>query len=191
MARTPSTMLELGTAAPAFSLPNPVNGETVSLSEFAGQPLLVMFVCNHCPFVIHILEGLLAFSAQYQPKGLKIVAISANDVEARPDDGPDKMAELAKEKGFDFPYLFDESQAVAKAYEAACTPDFFLFDAQHRLAYRGQFDGSRPGNDVAVSGEDMRAAADAVLAGEAPSADQKASLGCNIKWRVGNEPDYF
>lgn len=191
MARTPSTMLELGTPAPAFLLPDPLAFNDVALSDFHGKPLLVMFICNHCPFVIHILDELVVFAHEYQEKGLSVVAINSNDVATYPRDSPAKMSELAAQKQFGFPYLYDAEQGIAKAYEAACTPDFFLFDANHRLAYRGQFDDARPQSDVPVTGADLRAAADAVLAGEKPSEDQKASLGCNIKWKVGNEPEYF
>lgn len=191
MARTPSTMLALGTPAPAFSLPEPLTARTVKLDDFSGKPLLVVFSCNHCPFVKHILQGLVQFAREYQAKGLAMVMISANDVANYPEDSPEKMAELARQAGFTFPYLYDESQEVAKAYQAACTPDFFLFDADHRLAYRGQFDDARPGNDVPVTGHDLRAACDAVLSGKAPSAEQKPSLGCNIKWKPGNEPAYY
>ena len=190
MVKTASTMLELGTPAPEFSLPN-IDGNTVSLSDFAGKPLLVMFMCNHCPFVIHLREQLAAFTTEYLDKGLAIVGISSNDVEKYPQDGPDKMVEEAASAGYRFPYLFDESQDVAIAYKAACTPDFFLFDADHNLAYRGQFDESRPSTDTPVTGADLRAACDAILAGEAPTSDQKASLGCNIKWKEGNAPGYF
>lgn len=192
MARTPSTMLDLGTPAPDFSLPDVVTGRPVTLSELAtGQPVLVAFWCNHCPFVIHVEEGFVDFAREYAGKGLQVVAISANDAENYPQDGPDEMKARANALGYPFPYLFDEDQEVAKAYRAACTPDLFLFGPDGTLAYRGQFDGSRPGNDVPVTGEDLRAAADAVLAGEAASADQRPSLGCNIKWRPGNEPDYY
>lgn len=191
MARTPSTMLELGTSAPSFLLPDPLAFNDVALSDFQGKPILVMFICNHCPFVIHILDELIAFAHEYQEKGLSIVAINSNDVENYPQDSPVKMSELAAKKQFGFPYLYDAEQTIAKAYEAACTPDFFLFDEQHCLAYRGQFDDTRPQSDVPVTGEDLRKAADAVLAGEQPSDVQKASLGCNIKWRAGNEPEYF
>ncbi len=191
MARTPSTMLELGSPAIDFSLPEPLTGKTVSLSDFAGKPLLVAFICNHCPYVLHIIDEFAAFAREYGEKGLQVVAINANDVANYPDDSPEKMVEMAKAKQFSFPYLFDESQETAKAYRAACTPDFFLFDADGKLVYRGQFDGARPKNDVPVTGEDMRAAADAVLAGQTPDEDQKPSLGCNIKWKPGNEPEYF
>ena len=191
MAQTASTMLPLGTSASNFSLPEPATGRTLSLSDFQSAPaLLIMVICNHCPFVKHIRQGLIQFAQNYQPKGLAIVALSANDAANYPDDSPAKMAEEAKAFGYPFPYLYDESQSVAKAYHAACTPDFFLFDAESKLAYRGQFDGSRPGNAIPVTGADLRAAADAVLAGQPAPTDQKPSIGCNIKWKAGNEPDY-
>lgn len=191
MALTPSTMLELGTRAPDFDLPEPATGRRVARTGFAGKPLLVMFICNHCPFVKHIRGALADFAREYQDAGLAIVAISANDVNNRAEDGPEHMVEEARAAGYVFPYLYDESQEVAKAYRAACTPDFFLFDAEHKLAYRGQFDDSRPGNEQAITGKDLRAAANAVLAGKPVSADQKPSIGCNIKWKPGKEPDYF
>ncbi len=192
MASTPSTMSRLGTTAPAFALPDPVTGETVSLDDFAEAPaLLVVFISNHCPYVKHIRQGLAAFGRDYQARGLAMVAINANDVDRYPDDAPDKMADEARTHGYTFPYLFDETQEVARAYRAACTPDFFLFDGDRRLVYRGQFDASRPGNGVPVTGEDLRKAADAVLEGGSPSDDQHPSVGCNIKWKPGNEPDYF
>ena len=191
MARTYSTMLDLGTTAPDFKLPDTA-GNTVSLADFADRPaLLVMFICNHCPYVKHLREGLAAFAREYQEKGLGVVAISANDVSTHPDDSPAKMAEEAEAAGYTFPYLYDETQEVAKAYTAACTPDFFLFDGDRRLVYRGRFDESTPGNDKPVTGADLRAAADAVLAGDTPAAEQLPSMGCNIKWRAGNEPAYF
>lgn len=191
MARTPSTMLALGTPAPHFALPDATSGRTVAKSEFDGQPLLVAFVSNHCPYVKHILPGFVALAHEYEGRGAAVVMISANDAEAYPDDAPDKMSALASEMKLRVPYLFDEGQEVAKAYRAACTPDFFLFDASHKLAYRGQMDGARKSNDVPVTGVDLRAALDAVLAGEPVPEDQKASLGCNIKWKPGNEPDYY
>ena len=190
MVLTPSQMVELGSAAPDFALPD-TDGNTVSRGDFVGKPLLAMFICNHCPFVKHIRESLASVSKEYQAKGVTVVAISSNDVKDHPDDSPEKMAEEAREFGYTFPYLFDEAQEVAKAYRAACTPDFFLYDADHKLAYRGQWDDSRPESDIPVTGEDIRAAMDAVLAGEAPAADQTNSIGCNIKWTAGNEPDYF
>jgi len=191
MALTPSTMLPLGTTAPPFTLDDP-RGETVSLDDFAGAPgALVMFLCNHCPYVQHIREELARFGREVQERGLAVVAVSSNDVEAFPDDAPEKMAEEAERYGYSFPYLFDETQEVAKAYQAACTPDFFLFDGNLELVYRGQFDGSRPGNGVPVTGEDLRAAVDAVLAGRPAPQEQAPSMGCNIKWKPGNAPEYF
>lgn len=191
MAQTTSTMLPLGTPAPAFALSEPATGHTVALTDFQNAPaLLVIFMSNHCPFVKHIRQGLVQFAREYQARGLAIVAVNANDVANYPDDSPAKMVEDARAFGYPFPYLYDETQAVAKVYRAACTPDFFLFDAGHKLVYRGQFDGSRPGNNVPVSGVDLRAAADAALAGQPVSPDQKPSIGCNIKWKAGNEPEY-
>jgi peroxiredoxin len=184
-------MLALGTEAPDFRLPD-TSGKTVSLSELKGaRALVVAFVCNHCPYVKHIRSGLAQLARDYLERGVAIVGISANDVANYPQDSPAKMAEEAKAAGYLFPYLYDESQAVARAYHAACTPDFFLFDQHQRLAYRGQFDDSRPGNNVPVTGKDLRAALDAVLAGKPVSPTQKPSLGCNIKWKPGNEPEYF
>ena len=191
MSLTPSTMLPLGTAAPDFRLPDP-SGRAVARDDFAGAPaLLVAFLCNHCPYVKHIRDGFAAFARDYAARGLAIVAINANDVASHPEDAPPKMAEEAKRAGYVFPYLYDESQAVAKAYRAACTPDFFLFDRARRLAYRGQFDASRPGNRTPVTGRDLRAAADAVLAGRPVPGEQTPSIGCNIKWKPGAEPDYI
>lgn len=185
-------MTPLGRTAPPFELPDPRTGADVSLGDFARAPgLLVVFLSNHCPFVKHIERGLADFAREYQARGLAVVAINANDIEAYPDDAPERMVETAHRLGYEFPYVFDESQEVARAYRAACTPDFFLFGADRRLVYRGQFDASRPGNGVPVTGEDLRAAADAVLAGEPPPDEQVASIGCNIKWKPGNEPDYF
>ncbi|MEW6238481.1 MAG: thioredoxin family protein [Candidatus Omnitrophota bacterium] len=190
MAHTPSTMLPLGTAAPDFSLPD-TKGNIVSLSDFADAPaLLVMFICNHCPFVKHVRGELARLGVDYAQRGAAIVAISANDAENYPDDSPAKMAEEVQSAGYVFPYLYDESQEIAKAYRAACTPDFFLFDKNRKLAYRGQLDDSRPGNDKPITGADLRAALDSVLAGEECSMAQKPSAGCNIKWKKGNEPDY-
>jgi len=193
MARTESTMLELGTPAPDFSLPAPASGNNFSLANFTcNEALLVIFMCNHCPYVLHIHKELNELIREYQPKGLAAVAINANDVNNYPDDSPEKMVELSNEMNYCFPYLYDEDQSVAKAYKAACTPDFFLFDSDMKLAYRGQFDASRPRNDEPVTGADMRAAFDAVLAGSIiAETDQKPSMGCNIKWQAGNEPDYF
>jgi peroxiredoxin len=183
-------MLALGTPAPGFSLPD-CDGQVHSLADFTGAPaLLVAFICNHCPFVKHVRNEFAAMAREYQPRGLAVVAINSNDIEAYPQDGPDAMRAEASELGYVFPYLLDRTQAVAKAYCAACTPDFFLFDAQRRLVYRGQFDDSRPGSGRPVTGADLRAAIDATLAGRAPAAEQLPSLGCNIKWRKGNEPGY-
>ena len=191
MAKTPSTMLELGTVAPDFSLPD-FDGKPVSLADVSGKPaLLVMFICNHCPFVKHIRSELAALGQMYQEKGVAIVAINSNDVERYPDDSPEKMKQEAAAAGYSFPYLFDATQEVARAYRAACTPDFFLFDGGQRLVYRGQLDSSRPGNDTPVTGADLRRALDAVLAGKTVDAAQTPSIGCNIKWKPGNEPDYY
>lgn len=190
MVKTASTMLPLGTTAPDFLLAG-VDGRMVARTDFIGQPLLVIFMCNHCPFVIHLRSALKDFTGEYQQKGLAVVGISSNDADAYPQDGPEKMKEEARSAGYTFPYLFDASQDVAREYHAACTPDFFLFDGDHSLVYRGQFDSSRPGNNIPVTGSDLRAACDAVLAGEEPSAQQTPSIGCNIKWAPGNEPEYF
>lgn len=190
MARTPSTMLALGTRAPDFSLPDH-DGKRHALQDFVAAPaLLVAFICSHCPFVRHVRAEFAAFARDYRARGLAVVAINSNDLEAYPQDGPDAMRAEAAELGYEFPYMVDATQEVAKAYRAACTPDFFLFDAQRRLVYRGQFDDSRPGNGRPVTGADLRAAVDQTLAGRAPGPDQLPSLGCNIKWRPGNEPDY-
>jgi peroxiredoxin len=191
MVLTPSTMLPLGTPAPNFSLPDPF-GKTVSLADFASKPaLLVIFMCNHCPYVKHVADGLSALAKEYQARGVGVVAISSNDVGSHPDDAPAKMADEIKLRGYTFPYLYDESQQVAKAYRAACTPDFYVFDAQHKLAYRGQLDASRPNSGVPVTGHDLRAALNEVLAGKPVATEQKPSIGCNIKWKAGNAPDYF
>jgi peroxiredoxin len=191
MALTPSTMLELGTAAPPFSLVDVNTNQIVSLSDLDGVPaLLVMFICNHCPYVKHVREGLASLTSEYLGRGVGIVGISSNDVKTHPADGPQAMAEEAISAGYRFPYLYDETQEVAKAYRAACTPDFFLFNGAKRLVYRGQMDDSRPGNGIAVTGKDLRQAIDAVLAGQPVSANQKPSIGCNIKWRAGQEPTY-
>jgi peroxiredoxin len=186
-----STMLPLGTKAPEFRLPD-TNGKMVSLQDFSRAPaLLVVFICNHCPYVKHIRSGLAQLARDYQPRGLAMVGISSNDVANYPADSPAKMAEEAKTAGYIFPYLYDETQAVAKAYRAACTPDFYLFDRGQRLVYRGQMDDIRPGNGMPVTGKDLRAALDAVLAGKPVSPGQIPSIGCNIKWKPGNEPEYF
>jgi peroxiredoxin len=191
MARTLSTMLDIGTAAPPFRL-RATDGREVSLEDFEdARALLVIFLCNHCPYVKHIRSGLAKTTREYLAKGVAVVGINSNDVANYPDDSPEKMVEEVKLAGYAFPYLYDEDQSAAKAYRAACTPDFFLFDKDHKLAYRGQFDDARPGNDVPVTGKDLTAAVEAVLAGRPPSAEQKPSMGCNIKWKAGNEPDYF
>ena len=189
MAAVESTMLPLGHRAPAFSLPDPAG--KVHALESGHRANLVMFICNHCPFVKHVADELAAIGRDYAGRDVQIRAINSNDIAAYPADGPDAMREEAARRGYGFPYLLDEDQSVAKAYRAACTPDFFVFDRDLQLAYRGQLDGSRPGNDVAVTAADLRAALDAVLAGERPAAAQKPSIGCNIKWKPGNAPDYF
>ena len=187
MAAVESQMLALGTRAPAFSLPDP-DGVMHSLPD-DDKPLLVMFICNHCPFVIHVRDALALLAGDYP--SVNIIAINSNDAAAYPADAPDKMKEEAELHGYTFPYLFDEDQSVAKAYRAACTPDFFLFDGQHKLVYRGQFDDSRPSNGRPVTGKDLRSAIDAVLDGSAVPPEQTPSIGCNIKWKPGNAPDYF
>jgi peroxiredoxin len=190
MAMTASTMLPLGTSAPDFNLPD-TQGNVVSLADFEEAPaFLVIFMCNHCPFVKHILDRMVDLVRQYQLKGVAVVGINSNDVVNFPEDSPEKMAEVAKESAFTFPYLYDETQEVAKAYCTACTPDFFLFDKERRLVYRGQMDDSRPGNDIPVTGRDLINAMDAVLAGRQVGDVQKPSMGCNIKWKHGNEPEY-
>jgi len=192
MARTESTMLALGTPAPDFQLPDVVTGQTISLSTFAEKKaLLVMFICRHCPYVKHVEKELAQLGQDYKNSDLGIVAISANDAAAYPDDAPDSLKAMATELGFTFPLCYDESQETAKAYTAACTPDFFLFDGDRKLVYRGQLDDSRPRNDAPVTGKDLRQAIDTVLSGGTPSEDQKPSLGCNIKWKPGNEPAYY
>ena len=191
MARTPSTMVPLGTAAPPFALPDTRTGATVSLDDVAdADALLVAFLCNHCPFVKHVQAGFADFAREYAERGLAVVGISSNDAEAYPQDGPERMKEEAEAAGYVFPYLYDESQEVARAYGAACTPDFFLFDRERRLAYRGQMDDSRPSNGVPVTGKDLRRAADAVLGGRSPDGEQVPSIGCNIKWKPGNAPEW-
>jgi len=191
MVRTPSTMLPLGTVAPGFALPN-VDGRTLSLEDVAGpRGTVVMFICNHCPYVKHVAEQLATLGRDYLPRGVGFVAINSNDAASHPADSPEQMVHEAENRGYLFPYLYDEEQAVARDYRAACTPDFFLFDGAGKLVYRGQLDGSRPGNDIPVSGADLRAALDAVVAGSTPAPAQRPSLGCNIKWKPGREPDYF
>jgi peroxiredoxin len=184
-------MLPLGTTAPDFKLPD-TSGKIVASADFKDHAALLMFfMCNHCPYVVHIRAGLAQLARDYAPRGVGIVGINANDVKNYPADSPAKMKDEVKSAGYIFPYLYDETQAVAKAYRAACTPDIFLFDKNRKLVYRGQFDDSRPNNGLPVTGKDLRAALDAVLAGKPVSENQKASIGCNIKWKAGNEPDYF
>lgn len=192
MALTASTMLPLGTKAPNFQLPDVVSGETISLSTFAGKTaLLVIFLCKHCPFVKHIKQELAQLGKDYVNRNVGIVGISANDVSNYPDDAPEQLKAMAQELGLLFSLCYDESQDTAKAYTAACTPDFFLFDANQQLVYRGQLDDSRPSNSKPVTGQDLRAAIDAVLAAQSITPDQKPSIGCNIKWKPGNEPSYY
>ena len=184
MARTPSNMLPLGTVAPDFQLPDTVSGQNMRLTDLASDKVtVIMFICNHCPFVLHVNDGIVALANEYQAKGVSFIAISSNDVDNYPQDGPDKMKTQAAEVGYSFPYLYDESQSVAKAYDAACTPDFYVFDKDLKCVYRGQMDSSRPGSGIPVTGEDLRAALDDVLAGKAVSGTQNPSLGCNIKWK--------
>ena len=191
MSLTPSTMLPLGTRAPDFSVPD-TNGKTVSLADFKTAPaLVVLFICNHCPYVKHIRGELAKIARDYQAKGVAMVAINSNDAKNYPDDGPEKMKKEAKSAGYIFPYLHDATQSVAKAYRAACTPDVFLFDKNQKLVYRGQLDESRPGNDIPVTGKDLRSALDALLEGKPVSENQIPSIGCNIKWKPGTAPEYF
>ena len=192
MVLTPSTMMPLGRPAPDFTLPEPATGKTVSISDYDDAPaLLVVFLSNHCPYVKHIADGLARFGREYQEKGLAMVGIMSNDVDNHPEDAPPKMADEVKSRGYTFPYLYDESQEVAKAYQAACTPDFFLFDGDRKLVYRGQFDDARPSLDVPVTGGDLRTACDDVLGSRQPSEEQQPSAGCNIKWKTGNNPPWF
>jgi peroxiredoxin len=189
MAVESSQGLALGTEAPDFALPDTVSGRTIRLSDFAASPaVLVTFICNHCPYVIHIRPTLVEFAREYQPRGLAVVAISANDPESHPQDGPEQMKLEAKKSGFTFPYLFDRTQQTAKAYHAVCTPEFYLLDSSQRLVYRGRFDASRPKTLVPVTGSELRAAADALLSGRPVPTDQRPSVGCSIKWRPGNAP---
>lgn len=191
MSSTPSTMMELGTKAPDFKLFDTVNNQLVSLDDFNNaKGLLVVFMCNHCPYVKHILDEFVIAARDLQQKGIGVVAISSNDVENYPDDSPVKMAAEARAHQFSFPYLYDGTQEVAKAYKAACTPDFFLFDENDELVYRGQFDDSRPGNEKPVTGQDLREAVEFLLDGKVKE-DQKPSIGCNIKWKKGNAPEYY
>jgi peroxiredoxin len=192
MAATPSTMLPLGTAAPDFRLTEPLTGKTVQLQDFQGaSAMVIVFICNHCPFVIHLRDELIRFTKDYQDLGVQVIAINSNDVDRYPQDGPDLMAAEARQFGYPFPYLYDDSQEVAKAYGAACTPDFYLFDSGNFLVYRGQFDETRPGGSRPATGKDLREALDALLAGEPVDEEQKPSIGCNIKWKPGLEPEYF
>ena len=185
MARTPSNMLDLGTKAPNFTLPNAVDAKVYSFSDVQGKRgTVVMFICNHCPYVMHVFDGIASLANDYMKQGFGFVAISSNDVENYPDDSPELMKKTAEEQGFNFPYLYDESQDVAKAYDAACTPDFYLFNTEMSLVYRGQMDNSRPKNNIPVTGNDLRAALDALLAETPIDSLQKPSLGCNIKWKV-------
>ena len=185
-------MLDLGTPAPDFQLKDVTTGETVSLSSFSeDRALLVMFICRHCPFVKHVQNELARIGTDYRPKGLGLVAISSNDIQSHPEDAPARLKEMAAELGFNFPFVFDEMQAVAKAYTAACTPDFFLFDAERKLVYRGQLDDSRPESGIPVTGRDLRVAIEGTLKGRPINDDQAPSIGCNIKWKPGNEPPYF
>jgi len=191
MVKTASTMLPLGTKAPEFTLPN-VDGRLVSLADFEGAPaLLVVFMCNHCPYVIHVADGLARLAHEYQQRGVAVVGINSNDVSTHPADSPERMVAEAEDRGYTFPYLYDDTQEVAAAYRAACTPDFFLFDKNQKLVYRGQMDSSRPQSGIPVTGQDLRTALDAVLSGKPVPAEQKPSLGCNIKWKAGQEPEYF
>lgn len=189
MARTPSVMIDLGTSAPDFSLVEPATGNMISLNDYAGKPVLIVFMCNHCPYVIHLQSELISFTNEYLEKGLVTIAINSNDVANYPADSPEKMADDVRRLGYSFPYIFDDSQEVAQAYQAACTPDFFMFDSEHKLFYRGQFDASRPNSGVGATGEDMRLAADRLLSGEGVPENQSASLGCNIKWKEEDEPE--
>ena len=192
MARTPSQMIDLGTEAPNFSLPDVVSGRNVSLDDFPdAKGFMIAFICNHCPFVQLIRHEFARYGREYTDRGVTVIAINSNDILAHPEDGPDAMSDEARRFGYAFPYCLDEDQSVAKAYQAACTPDLYLFDANRKLVYRGQFDDSRPGSDAPVTGADLRAASDALLAGQSIPEPQKASLGCNIKWKPGNEPAYY
>ncbi|PYG00340.1 MULTISPECIES: thioredoxin family protein [unclassified Thioalkalivibrio] len=192
MARTPSQMIELGTEAPNFQLPDVVSGETISLDSFPdAKGYMIAFICNHCPFVQLIRHEFARYGREYTEKGIAVIAINSNDIEAVPEDAPDAMRDDARRFGYKFPYCLDEDQSVARAYQAACTPDLYLFDAERKLYYRGQFDSTRPGSDQPVTGEDLRNATDALLAGQPAPEPQHPSLGCNIKWKPGNEPAYF
>ncbi len=192
MAQTPSNMLPLGTIAPDFKLRDTNATDFKTFADCKGEKgTVVMFICNHCPFVKHLADALAVFGREYQTQGVAVVAINANDASKYPDDSPERMVHEAEDRGYSFPYLYDETQEVAQAYHAACTPDFFVFDKDQRLVYRGQFDDSRPQSDIPISGKDLRAAVDAVLSGQKPPEPQRPSIGCNIKWREGSEPEYF
>jgi len=192
MVAVQSTMQALGLVAPDFNLPDTRSpGTRLRLDGVRAKPLLIMFICNHCPYVIHITKRMTAIANEAVDKGFAVAAISSNDAQKYPQDGPEAMAEFAQQHGFNFPYLYDETQTVARVYGAACTPDFYLFDADHRLRYRGQMDGARPGSSVAVSGDELSAAITAIYSGKAVNEHQVPSIGCNIKWKPGNEPDYF
>lgn len=192
MARTPTVQLELGYDAPDFNLPNVVTGQNMTLADVtADHGTVVMFICNHCPFVVHVLDELIRIASDYKTKGIGFVAISSNDVANYPDDSPEKMKQLAVTKAFPFPYLYDQTQEVAKAYTAACTPDFSVFDASRKCVYRGQLDSSRPGNDEPINGKDLRLVLDYLLNGQTVPTHQIPSIGCNIKWKIGNEPSYY
>ncbi len=184
-------MLDLGSQAPDFDLPNPSTDRRVTLADYQNRPLLVVFSCNHCPYVLHILKSFAEFARDIQEQGINVVMINANDIVNYPDDSPEKMIMLGRDYRFNFPYLYDEPQQVAAAYQAACTPDFFLFDGQHQLVYRGQYDSSRPGNNEIIDGADLKAASEALLSNSLISERQTPSMGCNIKWRAGNEPVYY
>lgn len=191
MVQTPSAMLPLGTTAPDFTLIEPATGRRRSLSEFDAPATVIMFICNHCPFVIHVRDEITKLARDYTPRGVAFIGINSNSQESHPQDGPKHMAGLVRDLGWTFPFLFDETQDVAKAYHAACTPDFYVFDRAKRLAYRGQLDDSRPSTQTPVTGRDLRTAIDAVLADRPAPSEQRPSIGCNIKWKPGNEPDYF
>ena len=191
MVATASTMLPLGTKAPQFELPNVLDGNGIKIEENESSAHLVAFVCNHCPYVIHLIDHLAEYFNQLTGEGISTYLISSNDIDKYPADSPDKMKDLAIENGFQFPYLFDGDQSVAKAYKAACTPDFFIFDKELSLFYRGRYDESRPGNEFPVTGNDIKGALKSLLAGGAPPGSQQPSMGCNVKWKPGNEPDYF
>ena len=191
MVATASTMLPLGTKAPPFALPNVLDDTSVQIAENGSPAHLIAFICNHCPYVIHLLDHLTEYFNQLADDGISVYLVSSNDIDKYPADSPDKMKNLASEYGFRFPYLFDDDQRVAKAYQAACTPDFFIFDKELSLYYRGRYDGSRPGNSMPVTGNDLKEALGRLLSGDVPPEPQEPSMGCNVKWKPGNEPEYF